>query len=291
MNPFDRAWSVVKAPLDLGSIRELSDSDYSSAMQERAAMLRSLLEAHEPLSGIPRHEQRNLATELSALDKRGPFSPRVDPFYRANHYDAEGNRFPMVARISGDGKAIVETYVGGSSPITEISGGRGLHIGDRIYSTDRPQMAGRLRIDGRSGHWGRIAEKIVAERMGLEESPFDTRLRALQVPHAYTEEELEDIEANYEQASDMMSDYSSGSDLDVLPKFQRKGIATAMRDFLSELNDNYLPHDMRVDLRPDPNQSIDAKHLWAANQNNPNYRDYLHMIEWRGLRERMEDEQ
>lgn len=304
MSPFDCAWLVMKAPLDLDSVQEL-DGDYLSAMEERAAMLRSLLEANYRTSqrditgDIPYQDRSKLIEELSALEHiirkfRGAHGNTI---YRANHYDTEGTKFPMIAYPQGDGGGEVEAYFGGKGrgPIGEIGRpGQGVLIGgDRWFYPDSiPHQVGSLMVSAAGyGDRGRLVEGIISERMGLPENPFDAWIRAENYPEEYTDEELDEIDANYEEACNMLHEYSEGSLLDVRASHQRKGIGTAMRDFLSELNDNYLPDDLKVDLRPDPNQSFDAQRLWAANQNDPWYRDRLHEIWWRGLRERMGDEQ
>jgi len=299
MSPFDCAWLVVKAPLDLDSVQRLGD-DYFWAMTERANMLRSLLEedykttTHGIMGDIPYQDWVKLIEELSSLEHIIGMARHHGSIYRANHYDKKGNKFPMITYGLGGGGAEVAAYVGGGQgPIKEIGRGHGAQIGDRwFYGDYLPNRVGSLSVTA-AGHGdrGSILEGIITERMGLSENPFDARIRAEHNPEEYTDDELDEIEANYETASDMLYEYSEGSMLDVKPSYQRKGIATAMRDFLSELNDNYLPDDLEVDLRPDPNQSFDAQRMWAANQNDPNYRDRLHEIWWRGLRERMGDQQ
>ena len=128
--------------------------------------------------------------------------------------------------------------------------------------------------------WGELtdtrstaADRHIMERMGLDKMPDEYTLG----------DEWDEIADEYD---DMRMDYSSGSKIDVARTYQRRGIATALRDLLSEINDRYLDVDF-VDDRPDPLQTPDAQHLWAANQNDPNYRDRLHEIAWRSLRERM----
>lgn len=84
------------------------------------------------------------------------------------------------------------------------------------------------------------------------------------------------------------SDYDmTGSALGVEESWRRRGIATAMRDLASELALRGMP----IDNRPDLLQSYDARELWAHNQGDRDYRNRLHEIEWRGLRERQGDEQ
>lgn len=304
MSPFDCAWLVVKAPLDLDSVQEL-DYDYLSAMEQREAMLRSLLEddyktqTHGLPGSIPYQDWTKYIEELSALKHIIATIRRAyGPVYRANHYDHRGIRFPMIAYPQGDGGGEVAAYVGKDrNPIKEIGSGNGAHLGGTMtgrwfFGDSLPKQVGALTVNPAGyGYRGNLVEDIITERMGLSENPFDARIRAEHNPEEYTDHELDEIEANYEEASDLLHEYSEGSMLDVRPSYQRKGIATAMRDFLSELNDNYLPGDLQVDLRPDPNQSFEAQRMWAANQNDPNYRAKLHEIEWRGLRERMGDQQ
>ena len=197
------------------------------------------------------------------------------PSYRANHYDSEGNRFRMLAQVFGGGGADVKAYAAGPNPITET--------GERVV--------GSLNINDSTHEHAGEAELLIAERMVLAHNPFDEGIFAEQNPHLFTDRELDAIQSNYEEALEMLRDYSPGSKIDVQQDFQRRGIATAMRDFPSELNDNYLPDDLQVDLRPDPAQTFSAHRLWAANQNDLNYDDRLHEIRWRGLRERMGDAQ
>ena len=214
MTPFDVAWSVLKAPLDLDSILEAE----------------------------------------------------TDGVFHADHYDRQNRPYSLVAQILGEGAADVTAY----SPSGEEAGSL-MTFGWDHFDPD-------LQAE---------AQQIVQERMGLDQNPVV--LARIATPEEYTEDEYDDIQANAEKAAEMLMDYSAGSDVKVLPEYQRRGIATAMRDLLSELNDRYLDDGEKIDMRPGVRQSKAARRLWAANQNDPNYRDRLHEIVWRGLRQRMGD--
>ena len=203
---FESGWSVLKAPLDLDSVRQVE--------------------------------------------------PDV---YHADHYDKQGVRFPLEARVGheGSGEFFAFTNEEDRNNVKDAVGS--LYVLPWGELTD-------VRSDAAYRH--------IMRRMGL-----DKLLAELD------EDELDELE-------DMRMDYSSGSDLEVARNYQRRGIATALRDLLSEINDRYLRGAADpVDDRPDPKQTDDAQVLWAANQNDPNYRDRLHEIAWRGLRERMGDAQ
>lgn len=198
------------------------------------------------------------------LDLDSILETETDGVFHADHYDRQNRLYRLIAEIMGEGAAEVAAY----GPSGEGVGSLTMFSWDN-FDLDRNAEA----------------QRMVQERMGLDENPFELVRTA--TPEEYTEDELDEIGENYEAALDMIYDYSAGSDLNVVPEYQRRGIATAMRDLLSELNDRYLDDQEKVDMRPDVRQSKPARLLWAANQNDPNYRDRLHEIYWRGLRERM----
>jgi len=282
MNAFDTAWLVVKAPLDLNSIREIGP-EYTQALAERRALL-------DELSAFTDEADRDNAVlmERHGINEDGTQgyggwgytldNPGLrDRLFHATHVDRDGIEWPMVAYGGGfdDGIAVKvfpsrETQGVAPSPFAQATENPIGHL--RIYgyrhSDPFDDMEDR----------GRYIRDFVLER---DDVPEDTK-EAIAAVEDWWEPEM------FELLRPFLSDYAhSGSDLAVQHEYQRRGIGEAMRDLARELEQNY---GMEIDNRPDPVQSWEAKQLWSHNQEDPYYRQRMHEIKWRGLRERMEDE-
>lgn len=280
MTAFDRAWLVVKAPLDLDSVREIR-SDYTRALAERRALLDELSMFSDEADRDDALLMERYGINEDGTQRYGGWGYRPDSqdrVFHATHVDRDGIEWPMVAYGGGPEDGInINVFPSREqrnvipSPFAQVT--EDVPIGNlRIYG-DRDRSSFD-ELDDR----GEYIRDWVLDR---DDIPADTK-EAIAAVWDWTKPGM------FELIRPFLSDYApSGSALGVQPDFQRRGIATAMRDLARELEQTY---GMEINNRPDPTQSWEAKQLWSQNQEDPNYRQRIHEIEWRGLRERMADE-
>lgn len=297
MSAFDRAWLVVKAPLDLDSIRELGP-EYQQALEQRRALIDELDMAserpHERLDEATYLEQNAiLPTGIQNYTGHG-FAPKkgYDRTFHATHTDREGMKYPMVAYVEEDGGANINVYPPREA-FPRYDRNNMLAPRSPFFDTlEHP--VGTLSIFPESEEpehddtwfWdgGGRGDAVRRNLINRKDTPDDTRVWL----EGWQGDRWGDAEDIMEYLRGHFSDYDmTGSALGVEESWRRRGIATAMRDLASELALRGMP----IDNRPDLLQSYNARDLWAHNQGDPDYRNRLHEIEWRGLRERQGDEQ